>query len=376
MKTTLKPTLFIYIFCIGIAVCQAQNEDHPWQVSFGINVIDVYPTGVSKYGTIFEDFFKSQDHWNLGSTPILLQATNLVGKGFSFGGRASFNTITKYGAQSANDPYYNVDGIIKYNWNQFLQTEYFVPYFEMGGGYAIFDAVGAGYFNLGVGIEYWFGEEKRTGIVLGSLYRNTGETYGIKHFQHHLAIMFRFGKRDNDNDGVVNPLDQCPEVPGILAFNGCPDSDNDGIPDSEDLCPEVWGIEEFKGCPEEVDEKQGPRDPSSWDVYEIKIIFFDTDKATLKYESLLTLNEVARILNNNPSFHLKIEGHTDSSASDNYNQELSEQRALAAKNYLITKNIDSSRLETIGFGEADPARSNDSEQGKASNRRVEFIIIK
>jgi len=159
MKTTLKPTLFIYIFCIGIAVCQAQNEDHPWQVSFGINVIDVYPTRVSKYGAIFEDFFNSQDHWNLGSTPILLQATNLVGKGFSFGGRASFNTITKYGAQSANDPYYNVDGIIKYNWNQFLQTEYFVPYFEMGGGYAIFDAVGAGYFNLGVGIEYWFGEE-------------------------------------------------------------------------------------------------------------------------------------------------------------------------------------------------------------------------
>ena len=273
----------------------------------------------------------------------------------------------------------------------------------MGGGYAIFDAVGAGYFNLGVGIEYWFGEEKRTGIVLGSLYRNTGETYGIKHFQHHLAITYRFGKRDNDNDGVVNPLDQCPEVPGILAFNGCPDSDNDGIPDSEDLCPELWGIEDFKGCPdsygdgvedsldacvdqvgtienngcpEKVNEEQDSKDLSSWDEFEMNVIFFDSDKNTLKNESFLTLNEVARILQNNPSFLLIIKGHADSTASKNYNQLLSERRALAAKNYLITKSIDPSRIEAIGFGETEPARSNDSKEGRAYNRRVEFTIIK
>lgn len=85
---------------------------------------------------------------------------------------------------------------------------------------------------------------------------------------------------------------------------------------------------------------------------------------------------MARILHDFPSFNLKIKGHTDSRASDTYNQELSERRALAAKNYLIIKNIDPSRLETVGFGEAEPARSNDSDQGKAYNRRVEFIIVK
>jgi len=403
MKTTFISTLFTYIFCLTFAFCEAQNEAHPWQVSLGINVIDVYPTGVSKYGTLFEDFFNVQDHWNLGTTPGMLQVTKFLGKGFSFGGRASYNTITKYGNQSAEDPYYNADGIIKYNWNQLLKTDHFAPYFELGGGYAIFDAVGAGYFNLGAGIEYWFGEEKRTGVVLGSLFRNTGETYGIKHFQHHVSVAYRFGNRDNDNDGVVNRVDQCPEVPGLAQLNGCPDTDEDGIPDSKDVCPELWGIEEFKGCPdsdgdgiedaldacvdrvgtpenkgcpEEVKEQEGPRDPDSWDVYEIKIIFFDTDKATLKYESLLTLNEVARILHDFPSFNLKIKGHTDSRASDTYNQELSERRALAAKNYLIIKNIDPSRLETVGCGEAEPARSNDSDQGKAYNRRVEFIIVK
>lgn len=402
MKTTIKPILFLFTVCFGISLSQAQNEEHPWQVSLGINTIDVFPTGVTQYGALFEDFFNVKAHWNLGTTPGMVQITKFLGKGFSFGGRASNNTITKYGKRKANDPFYNADGIIKYNWNQLLKTERFAPYFELGGGYAIFDATGAGYFNLGAGIEYWFGKEKRTGIVLGSLFRNTGETYGIKHFQHHLSFAYRFGNTDDDNDGVVNRVDQCPEIPGKIHLNGCPDSDEDGIRDSEDKCVDMPGVAAFEGCPDSdgdgiedaldacieepgIPENDGcpeekivedPISDDQWEVFEIKLIFFETDKASLTYESLLTLNEITEVLRAHPSFKLKIKGHTDSSATDAYNQELSERRALTAKNYLIIKNIDPSRLETIGFGEAEPARSNDSEQGKAYNRRVEFIIIK
>ena len=77
----------------------------------------MYPTGVSSQGGLFEDFFNIQDHWNSGSVPMMVQVTKYLGRGFSFGGIGSYNTITKYGATSANDPFYNADGIIKYNWS-------------------------------------------------------------------------------------------------------------------------------------------------------------------------------------------------------------------------------------------------------------------
>ena len=101
---------------------------------------------MSQYGALFEDFLNVTDHWNVGTTPGMVQVTKFLGRGFSFGGRASYNTITKYGKRTASDPFYNADGIIKYNWNQLLKTELFAPYFELGGGYAIFDATGGRLF--------------------------------------------------------------------------------------------------------------------------------------------------------------------------------------------------------------------------------------
>ena len=84
----------------------------------------------------------------------MVQVTKYFGRGSSFGGRGSHIIKIKYDSTTINAPFYNADGIIKYNWSQILKTKRVSPYFEIRRSYAIFDQVGAGYFNLGAGIEY------------------------------------------------------------------------------------------------------------------------------------------------------------------------------------------------------------------------------
>ena len=83
----------------------------------------------------------------------MVQVTKYFGRGSSFGGWGSHNIKIKYDSTTIKAPFYNADGIIKYNWSQILKTKRVSPYFEIWGSYAIFDQVGAGYSNLGPGIE-------------------------------------------------------------------------------------------------------------------------------------------------------------------------------------------------------------------------------
>lgn len=106
-------------------------------------------------------------------------------------------------------------------------------------------------------------------------------------------------------------------------------------------------------------------------------IYFDTGKATIKPESFPILDQVAEFLKANPKAVVEIQGHTDSVGSDSYNMRLSQARAEAVRTYLITRHgIDASRLMARGYGESMPIASNASREGRAMNRRVEFVIIK
>ena len=102
-------------------------------------------------------------------------------------------------------------------------------------------------------------------------------------------------------------------------------------------------------------------------------ILFDTGKATLKAESLPTLKMILGLLNDDPELKFSIEGHTDNQGNKGINQPLSENRAAAVKSWLEGKGIESSRLKTAGFGDAKPIDSNKTLEGRANNRRVEFV---
>ncbi|MFO7604685.1 MAG: OmpA family protein [Desulfurivibrionaceae bacterium] len=104
-------------------------------------------------------------------------------------------------------------------------------------------------------------------------------------------------------------------------------------------------------------------------------IFFDFDKAKLRSESYMEINRWARMLNENEHIDLYISGHADSVGPDDYNRKLSERRALAVVDYLVEKGIDRDRLTAEGFGESQPVASNETEEGRQRNRRVQVRIL-
>lgn len=102
-------------------------------------------------------------------------------------------------------------------------------------------------------------------------------------------------------------------------------------------------------------------------------ILFDVDKATIKPESMGTINQIFNVLQKNSSLKYEIDGHTDNSGTSAHNLTLSQQRADAVKTQLVSMGIDASRLTTKGLGDTKPIDKNDTPEGKANNRRVEFI---
>jgi outer membrane protein OmpA-like peptidoglycan-associated protein len=102
-------------------------------------------------------------------------------------------------------------------------------------------------------------------------------------------------------------------------------------------------------------------------------ILFDVNKATISGESMGTINEIVKLMKKHPDLNFRIEGHTDSDGDNAFNQKLSEERAAAVKRMLVSMDIDASRLETKGWGESKPLSENSTPEGKANNRRVEFV---
>ncbi|MFL5773273.1 MAG: OmpA family protein [Flavisolibacter sp.] len=175
---------------------------------------------------------------------------------------------------------------------------------------------------------------------------------------------------DTDNDGINDEEDKCPSVPGVARYQGCPvpDTDGDGVNDEEDKCPTVAGLKENNGCPEIKQEVITRVN------YAAKNIFFATASARLLKVSNQSLNEVAEIMKEDPNLKLDIEGHTDNVGKANYNLTLSQNRANSVRAYFISKGIDASRLQATGYGMTKPVADNKTSAGRAKNRRVEMKL--
>ena len=175
---------------------------------------------------------------------------------------------------------------------------------------------------------------------------------------------------DSGKDGVPDNLDKCPDTPAGVTVDkdGYPlDSDNDGVPDYLDKCPNTpaGAVVDENGC---VHEK----------VSMTLNVEFDTAKAVIKKKYHNGIKKVADFIKSYPGTNVVIEGHTDNvdiHKEPERNIRLSLARAESVRKYLIEKfGIDASRITAVGYGPDKPIASNDTEQGRKKNRRVEAVI--
>jgi outer membrane protein OmpA-like peptidoglycan-associated protein len=179
---------------------------------------------------------------------------------------------------------------------------------------------------------------------------------------------------DLDGDGVLTPLDLCPDLPGTLEMDGCPDRDNDTIPDPQDECPDVPGPALNEGCPPKEDEPLVEIETERLSLRDA--IAFDFGKDTIKPESDRLLNQIATLLSQHPEVtQIRVEGHTDNIGSRPYNLDLSQRRATSVVRALVARGVKRGVLFPMGFGFDRPVASNDTALGRAKNRRVEFVVV-
>lgn len=219
---------------------------------------------------------------------------------------------------------------------------------------------------------------------------------------------------DNDNDGVLDVDDGEPNIPedidGFEDEDGVPDPDNDGdgILDENDKSPNIAedfdGFEDEDGapdldndgdgildkydkCPNQPETKNGYMDSDGCpdtkpvvETFEKPVVFegvtFRTGSDYLHLDAKAVLDKVVKIMKDNPSMKLVINGYTDNTGPRQVNVDLSRYRAIAVKKYLVSKGVGEFRLTVNGYGPDNPISTNATEVGRAKNRRIEFVKIK
>lgn len=179
---------------------------------------------------------------------------------------------------------------------------------------------------------------------------------------------------DADKDRVPNSIDECPNTPSGMQVgaNGCPlDEDKDGVTDSKDKCPgtALNVIVDANGCAKTV-----TKEIKEAITEQIKIVF-DTNKAIIKPEFKGEVAKIADLAKAKNNAFITIEGHTDSSGNPAKNKVLSEERAKAVMNMLISDyGIAATRVSAVGFGSSQPIADNKTAEGRAQNRRVLAVL--
>ena len=171
---------------------------------------------------------------------------------------------------------------------------------------------------------------------------------------------------DTDKDGVPDDQDKCPTVAGVARYNGCgiPDSDKDGVNDEVDQCPNVPGIAENNGC-EDLQPKLNSIAAA---------LKFEIGQVNIAPKSLQGLDSLVQIMTQYPNTSLTIIGHTDNTGTRKINDRLSLLRAKKVQTYLVKKGLAINRTTLVGLADTQPIASNATKEGRAQNRRADLTI--
>ena len=169
--------------------------------------------------------------------------------------------------------------------------------------------------------------------------------------------------KDTDGDGI----DDGTEVKVLHTDPLSKDTDGDGVPDSEDGCPLEPGPKSNNGCPV-VPYQVGQR-------LDLPRIEFETGKWDILPQAFAPLNQLLGLMEKYPGTKISIQGHTDNQGDSLANERLSMNRSNAVRDWLVQHGISNTRLEARGYGQSRPITTNSTEQGRETNRRIEFIIL-
>ncbi|TVZ41741.1 OOP family OmpA-OmpF porin [Alteromonadaceae bacterium 2753L.S.0a.02] len=282
---------------------------------------------------------------------------------------------------------FHIDGLYHFNTRANWQ-----PYVSVGWGNGTFDVEDISFestaANVGLGIK-WYVTEKFALRPSVNRFFNTegnGDKVGDKELKMNhtvagITLSYVWGRgetakpapikmSDADGDGVADAADQCPNTPSGASVDsmGCPiDTDGDGVFDYLDQCPGT-------GANLKVDDKGCPMSLSETVSIDLKVNF-DSNSDVVKPEYFSEIQKVADFMSQYANTQVTIEGHTDTSGAASYNKSLSQKRADAVAQVLISQfNVDSSRVSAIGYGEEKPIADESTREGRMANRRVVAVV--
>jgi len=220
---------------VAIFKAYSQSEQTPWLYTMSANSINLLGDGV-------------ESGLNFGG-PVFGLSRHLTGD-LSVGSQFGLGQVDNF---TNSYTYTSLDGFFKMN----LAKGSFTPYLLAGYGFSLFSdgeeregflpsSETSKTYIGGIGFNVF--TNRKIDINVQSSYRRMNERGGYNHLQHLVGIGYGFGSLDSDKDGVPDKKDNCPTVPGLKEFDGCPDTDGDGIIDKEDKCPDSAGSPEFQGC--------------------------------------------------------------------------------------------------------------------------------
>lgn len=364
----MKKINFLLLISVIALNLNAQTSMHPWGIGLSAST-KMYR------GDLGNGFFKFNDvNINPG-----LRLGRYLNPSFDLGlnagfGRYDFSEVdeTIFNQALLRTKTFNADLNLRYKFNNgyiLKENSLFGPYLTAGVGYFRLkgrktpftlmdnDQKLYEYLNIPVGIGTTINLSNRINLFIQGTYNYTnGDRYDRiesfrrgydKHIETTVGVVYQFGKSLSNEDK---------------------DSDKDGVMDSKDKCPNTK-----KGI--EVDENGCPKisEVVKQDISDIATkIYFNTNSDSIKSESFVHLDRLVTYLKQFKEVKVGVEGHTDNVGDATYNLNLSKRRAEAVKNYLISKGIDSKRIMSEGYGDTKPITGNDTEEGRAKNRRVEL----
>lgn len=437
----------------------AQTTNNPWLIGVGAHA-ENHTAVRDKFGNTFSAKNLTKNMFNMNNfsiTPPLSKLTvaRNIGKGLVIDWQTSVGNVENKRFQMGKE-FFLMTGLgfqakaAGLLWNE---ESWFDPYLRVGANYLRHDYTAltfprqsfingnpaevisngdngnengkANFFTVstGAGANFWVTKNFGLGIQ-GDYVSTPGDKSTVANFwQASASLLFRFGNRDRDKDGILDKDDLCPDTPGLPEFQGCPDTDGDGVPDKDDQCPDVAGPVENNGCPWPDTDGDGvidkddacptvagpaenngcpwpdtdndgildkddacptvpglpeyngcpkPKTQTAIDVEnEFRNVYFDFNKATIKAESKPALDRAAEIIKKDGGNYL-LEGRTDAKGSEAYNLKLSRERAAAVVAALDARGVDPNALKSIGVGES---KATVSEKASDAERQVDRKVV-